>query len=386
MSVSLFDRRDFPLTSRLSYLNSAGIGLVPLPVQAKVTSFAQALGTEGTTRFFAEMDQILSGPRHTAARLFNAEVEDVAIVASASEAISQIAAWRRPKKGENVVLIDIDHPSPTLPWMRWAQEDGCEIRWVRVQDNPTGLCIERLAELVDENTAVISVSHVQWTTGYCLDLAELSKLARSVDALLVVDATHSAGVIPIDAPASGVDLIVTGSFKWLCAYSGTGACYLRREVAERLRPSMVGSRTSFWDTPPPGAAMGEISFPPGAGRLEFGSSAHLLRVAFSASVTYLLDAGIEAIAAHTRNLGEQLIAGAMTLGLDVLSPKDAAHRAGIVTLGRSGMDPDAVVSRLADAGVITMARLGAVRFAPHAFNNSDDIDRALEALKMVLRA
>lgn len=386
MIASLFDRSDFPLTGRLSYLNSGGMGLVPLPVQRRVQAFAGALGSEGTLRFFEDMDQILSAPRHAAARLFGANVEDIAIVGAAAEAISQIAAWRRPKKGENVVLIDIDHPSPTLPWMRWAEEDECELRWVRVGDAPTELNIDRLAALVDHNTAVISVSHVQWTTGYCFDLQELGKLARSVDALLVVDATHSAGVIPIDAPRSGADLIVTGSFKWLCGYSGTGACYVRRELADQMRPAMVGSRTTFGDIPPPGNAKTVLAFPPGALRLEHGSSAHLLRVAFSHSIDYVLAHGISEVAAHTRALGARLISGAHSIGWQLLSPEDPAYRAGIVTLRRDGIDPEDMVPQLKHAGVIAMARLDGIRFSPHGFNDSSDIDRALEALRNLTRA
>ena len=385
MSPALLDRTDFPLTRRYAYLNSAGMGLVALPVQRRTQDYATEIGTEGTLRFFASADAVLDAPRRAGARLFNADPQDIAIVNSASEPISQLAAWRRPRCGENVVLIDIDHPSPTLPWMRAAEEHGCEIRMARVADDPAALSFDHVARLVDQNTAVISLSHVQWTTGTLIDLTALGELARAHGALLVVDATHSAGVMPIDAPGSGVDMIVTGSFKWLCAYSGTGVCYVRRDLAEQMRPVMVGSRTSHGDTAPPGGAIDDLHYPPAARRLEFGSSAHILRIALASAIEHMLAPGLTAIEAHVQALGERLIEGLAETGATLLSPRVRDRRAGIVTARFDGFEGELLAEALIARGVVTIPRLAGLRFAPHSFNDSDDIDRALEEIRSVTR-
>jgi len=382
-SAPLF-RDDFPVLARSTYLNAAGMGLVPRPVQNRVASFVARIGDEGSQAFFDSYDEIMIAPRRAAARLFGADLRNVAIVNSASEAISQFAAWRQPQQHENVVVIDIDHPTTSFPWMRQAEQTGSEIRFAKVAHDPASLSFDSIARLVDARTAVISLSHVQWVTGYRFDLAALAELAHAHGAHLVVDATHSAGIIPIDAPACGVDLLVTGSFKWLLSYSGTGACYLRSDVLDRFRPVMVGSRTAQLEGGQPGAAISSFSLPNDATRLEYGSSAHLLRLGYAASIEYLLAAGIERVASHVQSLGDELIDGIQTLGGTVLTPIDRSSRAGIVTVAFRGRDPRELTAALLERNVVAMQRMEAVRFSPHGYNHSADIQACLAALEAAL--
>jgi cysteine desulfurase / selenocysteine lyase len=381
---SLVPRSDFPLTARKTYLNAAGMGLVPLPVQRCFLEFAQRIGTLGTEAYFPSYDELMVAPRRAAARLFGCAQHSVAIINSVSEVISQVAAWRRPGKGENVVMLDIDHPSTSLPWLRAAADTGAEMRFARFADEPESFNLDAIEALVDRNTAAISVSHAQWTTGYRLDLAALSAIARAHDALLVVDATHTACVVPIDAPALGVDVIATGSFKWACAYSGTGACYVRPGLDEELRPVMVGSRTQHLEARPEGGPVSNLSYPPGAQRLEYGSSAHVLRVAFANALDYLMEVGLDRIFNHAQALGTELAHGLQNMGGQVLTPLESAARAGIITVRFPGRDSSALVDRLSQLGVVVLPRMGAIRFSPHLYNDSADIQSALEKMQSVI--
>ncbi len=380
---SLAPRGDFPFTEAMTYLNSAGMGLVPLPVQRRLTALAEELGTRGTLAFFSRYAEIMEEPRAAAAKLFAAPSDSIAIINSVSEVISQIAWWRRPKAHENVVTIDIDHPSVSYPWLRVATETGADVRFVRVTDDPGSLSLEHIVSLVDERTSVISVSHVQWTTGYRLELKALASLAHAHGALLVIDATHSAGVVPLDCPETGVDVLATGSFKWLCSYSGTGACYLSPALTEELQPVMVGSRTA-------GIDLGNLvradayQFPQGARRLEFGSSTQMLRVAFRDSLNYVLDLGIERVLKHAQTLCSQLSEGLTALGAEVLTPLEHNASASIVTAIFPGHDPFKLVKSLEQQSVAAMVRVGGIRFAPHFFNNREDIRRALRVLAEIL--
>lgn len=381
MSNSLFPRGDFPLLQTNAYVNSAGLGLVPLPVQQATQAFTARLGTEGTLAFFDTQDAIMDGPRKAAMRLFNCGMSSVAVINSVSEAISQIAAWRRPRRGENVVLLDIDHPSTSFPWLRMAEDTGAEIRFAQLAGAPGDLSLQRIAELIDRDTAVVSISHVQWTTGCKLDIKALADIARANGALLVVDATHSVGVVPLDAPALGVDVLATGSFKWLLAYSGTGICYVREGLADELRPVMVGSRTSHMEAVPEGRPISALSLPPGARRLEYGSSAHILRIAYAGSMEYLLRHGIEQIRDHVQGLGTTLANGLLDLGATVHTPLAPADRAGIITASFPGRDSAALVAALAERNVTAILRMGMIRFSPHGFNDAADIERVVGTLR-----
>ncbi len=381
---AIVPRSDFPLMGRVAYLNSAGMGLIPRSVQEAHDGFAREVATSGSLAFFEHLKAIKDAPRAAAARLFNANPADISIVTSTSEAINQIAWWLRPRAGQNIVAIDTESPAVTLPWIRVAEETGAKVRLVRASPEPAALSIEQVAALVDDRTAAISISHVQWGTGHRFDLKELAALAHAHGALLVVDAMQSAGVVPIDVQASDVDVLATGSFKWLCSFSGSGVCYVRPELGERLRPIFVGSLTL--DPAPPWRETGVSQEDAVAGRrLEYASSAHTLRVALAAAIDYWLAVGPERVLRHVLGLTARIADGVGLLGGTVLTPPEDSRRAGILTAVFPGQDPDRLVSALEERQVAVCARVGGLRFAPHAFNNAFDVDRALAALEEILR-
>jgi selenocysteine lyase/cysteine desulfurase len=377
---------DFPSLRNSTYLNSAGIGLIPAPVLERSSRFLSALGTYGTRSYFDHIDDIRQAPRIAAARLFGCDVQSIGLITSVAEGMSQFAWFVCPEAGQNVVVVDIDHPSAVYPWLRVAQDTGAEVRYVRVADDPLSLGVDKVAALVDRKTAVISVSHVMWTSGYRFDLEALGGLARSVGAYLAVDATQSAGVTPLDVRQMDVDFIAATGFKWLLSLAGAGICYLRPELAERMTPIMVGNNSTgaVIDRKPSGYDTSRYEFPHGAARLEYGSSAHLARYTLGGSLTYLEAVGITNIERHVIGLGDQLIAGLVQLGAEVLTPRAPEARAAIVTARFPGRDGTRLTAQLEAENVVVLPRLGGVRFSPHLFNSSADIEKALAALAKIL--
>ncbi len=377
---------DFPITQRLAYLNSAGLGIVPMPVQLRALDFAQRLATEGTRTYFQNAAEVRLTPRLAAARLLNADSSSIAIVNSVSEVMNQFAWWVRPSRQQNVVAIDIDHPSATFPWLRVAEETGAEVRFVRAANAPGDLTFEDIAALVDHETSVISVSHVLWTTGLRFDLRALADLAHAHDAFLTIDATHSAGVIPLDASASGADLIAAGSFKWLCGFSGAAICYIKPEIIDQIRPILVGhnNATAAEQLRPEAYDACSFDLPMNASRMEYGSSAHVPRFMLGPSIDYLLEVGIDRIEDHVQMLGTHLIEGLLKLGARILTPTDERRRAGIITARFAGHDGAALTAALDAQDVVVLPRLGGIRFSPHLFNSLEDIDRAVAAVAVAI--
>ncbi len=207
------------------------------------------------------------------------------------------------------------------------------------------------------------------------------ELARSVGATLVLDATQSAGVVPLDAPALDVDVLVSSGYKWLCSAPGAGICYLRPELWERLDPPFVG-----WKSTEDAFAFDATTIPlaQSARRLEYSTPAYAAGAALTAAVDYLLDLGIENVLEHDLALAAELREGLERLGAEVLTPAEDDRRAGIVIARFSGHDGVDVAGALADIGVIVSPRLGAVRFSFHHFNDSSDVERALAALEALL--
>jgi selenocysteine lyase/cysteine desulfurase len=255
------------------------------------------------------------------------------------------------------------------------------VRLVQARDDPASLSLDDIAALVDDRTAVICVSHVQFATGHRFDLGELAKLAHAHDAVLIIDATQSAGMVPIDVAASGVDMLVAGGYKWLGAMFGAAFCYLGPKLLERIDPPFVGWRS----TPEPYALDArQLRMASSARRLEFSTMSYGAGVALGAAIEYILALGVERVLAHDLALATRLMDGLDSLGATILTPREVESRAGIVTARFPGRDGEAVAARLNDAGIIVSPRFGATRFSTHLFNGAGAVDHALAVVKRVL--
>jgi selenocysteine lyase/cysteine desulfurase len=378
---ALSARSDFPVLEEVVYLNTGSIGLEPLPVQAAGEELGRQIAGRGTVGFDDEVEKRVGDvPRAATARLLGADPDDVAVVTHATEALCQVAWWLKPGEGQNVVSADLEFPSVTYPWLRLARDTGVEVRLAPALDDPAAFSLDTIAGAVDERTAAICVSHVQYATGHRLDPERLVELARSVGAVLVLDATQSAGVVPLDAPGLGVDVLVSSGYKWLCSAPGAGICYLRRDLWEELDPPFVG-----WKSTEDAVAFDARTIPlaNAARRLEYSTPAYAAGAALTAAVDYLLDLGLENVLEHDLALAGELRDGLERLGADVLTPAEDDRRAGIVIARFPGHEGAALAGALADAGVIVSPRLGAVRFSLHHFNDSSDVERALAALAAI---
>jgi len=380
--ASLAPRAHFPHLGEVVYLNAGSIGLVPTPVQEAAAAFERDIWMRGTTGFDEAAETgCLEDARDAAAALLGASRDDVAIVKSATEAFGMFAWWVRPREGTTVVTVDIEHPSTAYPWLRVARETGAEARVVRVWDEPASLSLDLVAGHVDERTSVLVVSYVQYSTGHRFVLRELADLAHAHGAILAVDATQAAGMAPVDVVADDLDLLVAGGYKWLCGPFGAAVAWLRPELRERFDPPIVGWRSTV---DPYTFDSRTMPLAPTARSMEYSTMGYGSAVALGRALEYVNELGVERILAHDQALAARLADGLESLGAQVLTPRDDAHRGGIVTARYPGRDGEQVAALLNDAGVIVSPRFGATRFSLHFFNDESDVDRALETVERIL--
>jgi cysteine desulfurase/selenocysteine lyase len=380
--TALVPRTDFPALTEFTYLNTASVGLIPLLVQERAEAFDRGVALRGSAALDEEAEiAVFEGTRAAAAKLIGAEPDDVAITASATLALGQIAWFLRPGRGENVVSVDLEFPSSTYPWLRIAEETGAEVRLVQRRDRPAGLSLDDVAALVDRRTRVLCVSHVQYATGHRLEPAELAALAHTHDALLLLDASQSAGAVPLDVRRDDVDFLVATSYKWLCSSFGAAVCYIRPELLADFRPPIVGWRSAV--VPYEMDAV-DMRLPPSARKLEFSTSGYGAGVALGAAIEYMLAIGIDRALAHDLALATRLRAGLEDLGAEILTPREDDRRTGIVTARFPGRDGEEVAARLNERGIVVSPRFGSTRYSVHVFNDEDDVDRGLEVTAAVL--
>jgi cysteine desulfurase / selenocysteine lyase len=383
MPVPGLRREDFPILDRLTYLNTASVGLVPASVVAPAHAFELELAQAGTTLMDEESEmRVLEDTRSGAAALLGVNPDTIAIATSFTEALNQVAWWLRPGRGQNVVSSEVDFPSVTYPWHRIAEDTGCQVRLVSVLDDPDSFDVNKIADSVDSATAAICISHIQYLTGHLLDLGELAALAHDNGALLIVDATQSAGQVPIDVTASGVDVLISGSYKWLCSTFGAAVCYLSPALLDEFRPPLTGWRST---EDPWSLDARWLPLAATARRMEYSTMPYAAAIALGRAIDYIRGLSLAEVAGHNRDLASELTEGLAERGARLLTPRCPARRAGSVTARFPGRDGEAIAAALTERGVIVSPRVGSTRFSLHFYNSSDDVTRALATLDEVLR-
>ncbi len=376
----IVDAGDFPASRRSAYLNTASVSLMYKGAQTSVVEWLQDLADYGTIHFDEAAEENVFARLHAAAAgLFGCRPDDIAVGSSATELLASLAWAIAPGAGSNLVSTEIAFPSTVYPWARVARHMGFEMKLARGRHDLVGL--DDLIRLIDADTAVVCVSDVEYSTGQRYDLARLAEVAHSYDALLIVDATQSAGAIPIDVGACGVDALVAASYKWLCGPFGVAVMYLAPHLQPTLDPGLVGFRShrEMWDL-----RAGRLDLPDNAHRFEFSTMAYGCALGLARSIEYLVDLGVERIFARNKRLADLLIEGLRQRNAEIVSPQHEGERTSIVAARFTGTKAASLAEHLNAASVIVSARRDMVRFSPHLYNGADDIAQALEEIDQFL--
>ncbi len=365
-------RGEFPILARTTYLNSCSLGALSRRAEQRLRDFRNEWHEYGASAWYETWMGRLSELRGRVAGMLAADEAEIALGASVSAALSVIASAidHRPPRNR-VVVAELDFPTLAYQWMA---RPGVEV--VRVpSDDGVGIDPQRWAEAIDERTAVVATSHVFFTTGVIQDLPSIAKLAHDAGALFVVDAYQSAGQIPIDAGATGADVLITGPLKWLLGGPGLAYTWVRPELVQKLTPTLAG----WWGADDQFAFdIGRLDFKHDARRFELGTPAlHTVHTALGGQ-QIIDEIGVPAIRERNRALTERLIARARDAGFGLRVAEDPDARSAIVMIAAS--DPHSAVAHLADAGIIVDARPGHVRVSPHFYNTEEEVDRVVVEL------
>jgi selenocysteine lyase/cysteine desulfurase len=236
--------------------------------------------------------------------------------------------------------------------------------------------LDAFERAIDERTQLVATSHVFFQSGAIQDVAALAQLAHARGALLLVDAYQSAGQMPLDVRAAGVDFLVTGGLKWLLGGPGIAYLYARREVRTALRPEVVGwfaHRDQF------AFDITHLEYADDARRFEGGTPAIAAVFAGRAGLEYVHEITPTRLRARQVELTSALVEALRGAGLSPRLAGTVQEHAGIITVPVP--DPSAAVQALARERIIIDYRPGVVRLSPYFYNTVEDIDRAVAALR-----
>ena len=369
-------RQLFPITKRYTYLNHAAVSPLPLPTLQAVEAQLKDVHENGSVNF-QDWLSVKEQARRLLAGLLGARPEQIAFMRNTSDALSTVANGFNWREGDNIVTFRGEFPSNIYPWLRIRDVFGVELRMCEERDGRVDF--EDLAKLIDQKTRMVTISHVQFASGFRMDLERLGRLVRQHDALLVVDAIQGLGVVPVDVEAELVDVAAGGSHKWLLSPEGVGYLYLSDRARERIQPTLVG-----WISVPQPEDFQDFEQGWNKGTLawETGTGPAALMYGLKTSLELLTGLGVAQTARYLEDLTDHLCERLETLpSFDVVSSRAPGEKSQIVCIRHNGgMSAMALYVHLKKQNIITAPRGDRLRIAPHVYNTRDEIDAVVEAL------
>jgi cysteine desulfurase / selenocysteine lyase len=388
----LGDRRLYPDLKAHAYLAYAATAPISSLVKAAVNRVLDGYAEQGNVAFFDWIEQ-RERLREKLGQLVGAPASDIALTSGTTRGISDLALCLPWQAGQRVVLFEGEFPANVSPWQHAARLFGLRVERVpmahAVEDEDSFLA--PLAKLLEGGARLVAVSAVQFQTGLKMPLDRIAQLCARYGAELCVDAIQACGVVPLDAPALGIDYLVTGAHKWLLGPEGVGFMYARPERARALVP-----RTAGWLSHEDGtrflfAGPGELRYDrpvkPTLQMVEGGSSSTLGFAALEAGIEPILALSPSAIFAHVNRYLDLLEPDVSARGFRSRRAPEAERRSGILSFEPpQGVSATDVVMQLRTRGVFASMPDGLLRFAPHFPNAMSEIDTVLPALDEALAA
>ncbi|HXG76149.1 MAG TPA: aminotransferase class V-fold PLP-dependent enzyme [Gaiellaceae bacterium] len=365
-------RSEFPILEHTTYLVSHSLGPMPRRAAERLQEFAREWAERGI-RAWAEgwwatpwtvgdqIGRIVGAPPGTTVMHQNVAV---------AEAVA-LSCFRPVDPARNRVVYERGN-FPSVRYLYQAQPD---LEVVVCESD------EGVAERIDERTLLVPISHVLYQHAEVQDVEPIVRRAHEAGAYVILDCYQSAGILPLDVSALGVDFAVGGSVKWLCGGPGNGWLYIRPDLAQRVRPTFTG-----WQAHErPFAFEEEMRYAPGAARFLTGTPNPAAHYAGTAGYDLIEEIGVERIRARSLALTGLLHELADAAGFEVVSPRDPARRGGSVTLRVPEFH--AVHAELERRGILCDFRPEAgIRLGPHFFTTDDEVRLAIAQIVDILES
>jgi len=317
--------------------------------------------------------------KETIGTLIHAPANEVILGNSTSYGLNLLAQGLPWNAGDEILVVDGDFPATVVTWLP-LRERGVTVRFLEPQGAvPTA---EELEAALTPATRVFCSSWVFSFSGHAIDVDSVAEICRAHHVLFVLNGSQAIGTRSIDVQRSRPDVLVSCGSKWLCGPYATGFCWMLPEVLESLT-----FEPTYWLTQISKEALSndagyELRGIRDASTYDvFGTANFLNFMPLTASIRMLLDAGIDEVAGHNDRLVDRLVTGLDDGRFELVSPAAGRQRSTLVLVSpRDRSKTRSIYQALGENGVDAALRGERIRFSPHLYNSSDDIDRALEVL------
>ena len=357
------------------YLNHAATSPLPTKVIDAVNKYLKER-SETQIDNLASFQPTLTETRGFAARLLNTTPDRIAFFGNTTNAINLLATGIEWKTGDRIILDDIEFPANVYPFLN-LKRLGVEVDFVKNRDGK--ILLEDLEAKITPRTKLLSISHVQFLTGYRSDLKAIGELCKKRGIIFSVDAIQAAGVMPIDVQEMKIDFLATGGQKWLMSPQGIAFAYVSEEMQGRITQAYLGwtSIKNFFGE----FTRYRLDLDDTARRYENGTMNFIGITSLHESLSTLLEVGIDSIEEHVLDLSDKLISELKSLGLHAYVEGSRKERSGIISIRVP--DADAYSAKLAKAKIVVAVRQGVIRVSPHFYNTEEEILTLVENLKQI---
>ena len=367
---SVAARAQFPSAETAIHLDHASVGPISLRVAEVMQQNADDQARSG---FDPAWRHDIERVRRQVAWLVGSQPDNVAYVQNTSFGLSIAANGVDWQPGDNVVLPTREFPSNYYPWLNLRRR-GVELRLVEAPEGHAS--IDDIAAAIDRRTRVVTLSAVQFSNGCRYDLAAIGGLCRQRGVLFVVDGTQAVGALRVEVEASGIDVLAVSAHKWMLGPPGIGFVTLSTRALEVIQPSVVG----WLSVADPFAFDYQLDLTPSASRFEPGTENVVGILGLGGTISLLQEYTPQWVEERILRLTDHVCQEVTARGFVVQSPRQDRQRSGIVIFSKPDTDPEQLHERLAAAGVKCAVRAGGIRFSPHYYNTTDEIDTALAAI------
>ena len=372
-------REEFPILSRTVYLINNSLGAMPRRTARDLAEYADTWATRGVRAWEERWWEMPLAVGNKVGRVIGAPPGSVSMHENVTSAQLVALSTIRPTPSRNrIVCTAMDFPS-VVHLYRAQQRSGFELHVVPAEADLT-VRTDRLLDAIDERTAVVAVSHVLFRTSFILDAAAVAERAREAGAAMILDLYQSAGIVPVDVAALGVDFAIGGCLKWLCGGPGNAFMYTRPDVLRSADPAFTGWLAR---TRPFAFEIEDADVRGDAMRMMNGTPSIPAYYAALPGLEIIAEVGLDRIRARSKQLTARVFALAERHGFPSIATRDPERLAGTVAVN----PPDALhVSRALKARdfVVDFRPGVGIRISPHFYNTVDEIDRLMAEMARIV--
>jgi selenocysteine lyase/cysteine desulfurase len=377
-------RHLFEMPRNICYLSSASYS--PLPLKTLEAGRA-AVGRKGApwTLDAAFANRQHERARAAAAALILADPSDIALIPSVSYGVATAAKLCAIAREARVIVLEDDHSSPVLEWRTRADAEGFTVETVRRPDDGdwTSAVLAAIERPGAPPVGLASISSVHWSDGGLIDVDVVAAALKRQNAVFLIDATQSAGVLAMDVARLDPDFVIFPTYKWLLGPYGRAFIYVakRYQAGLPLEQTSAGRRNVRAEND---VYFTDIRHVADARRFDMGERDHFISMEMAAiGMEMMAGWGASAVAQRLASLTEHIAEGVRGIGFRISDRRLRAPH--ILSLSFAKGMPQGLIEGLASEGVYVAARLGRLRISPHVFNDEVDADRIVAALAQRLR-